>query len=391
MKKLCGKISNFAKTRPSLFVVCIIALVCILFFGTLEALHATSTSKFCGMCHKDEPSGPGGEYYTWEKNVHAYVNVGCIDCHGAPGLIGYMKAKMGGLKDLYGEIVYSQEHKMEILTKGAIDIDYAAKLIPNNTCLFCHSDEVNKQVREDTVMSIMGIKMRMIDKVVNPAFRELNGLPDLYTGKIVGVDPNHALHVKELNLSCANCHMGVAHGNEFNNLSKMQTCFDCHDLERPKLEKPRMPINEDCVKCHQLPLEEQEGKFLESKGIPETPWLMPSITGACESCHVDATTLPTSASCLPCHNDDKAYAEMYDSFRSDFRAQKEKITPLWMDLYKNVEKMTDAERMKFNEMNYFMNLINLDKSEGIHNTDLMNQVFEKATAIGEELKTQMKL
>lgn len=389
MKKLCAKIGGFARRRPSLFVVSLIALVCIVFFGSLEVLHLTSTSKFCGLCHVDEPKGPGGEYYTWEKNVHSYLEVGCIDCHGTPGALGYMKAKMGGLKDLYGEVVYSREHKMEILTKGAIDIDYAAKLVPNKTCLFCHSDEVNKQVREDTIMSILGIKMRMIDKVVNPEFRELNGLPDLFTGKTEGVDPNHSLHVKELKLSCANCHLGVAHGDEFNNLSKMQTCFDCHDLERPKLEKPRMPANDSCVSCHTLPLEEQEGKFLEAKGIPATPWMMPSITGACESCHMDATTLPTAQSCIDCH--DESYGEMYTSFRADFQEQKDKITPDWMMLYKNVEKMTDAQRAQFNQLNYFMTLINQDRSKGIHNTELMNLVFEKANGLVVEIKTSMKL
>lgn len=389
MRKLCAKIGDFARRRPSLFVVSLITLVCIVFFGSLEVLHLTSTSKFCGFCHVDEPSGPGGEYYTWEKNVHSYLEVGCIDCHGTPGALGYMKAKIGGLKDLYGEVVYSREHKMEILTKGAIDIDYAAKLVPNETCLFCHSDEVNKQVRGDTVMSILGIKMRMIDKVVNPEFRELNGLPDLFTGKIEGVDPNHSLHVKELKLSCANCHLGVAHGNEFNNLSKMQTCFDCHDLERPKLEKPKMPANDSCVSCHTLPLAEQEGKFLESKGIPATPWMMPSITGACESCHADATTLPTAQSCIDCH--DASYGEMYTSFRADFQEQKDKITPDWMLLYKNVEKMTDAQRVQFNQLNYFMNLINQDRSKGIHNTELMNLVFEKTSGLIGALKAEMKL
>lgn len=391
MKKLCGKIGDCARKRPSLFIVGLIAIVCILFFGSLEVLHATSKSTFCGMCHKDAPSGPGGEFYTWEKNVHSFVDVGCIDCHGEPGLVGYMKAKAGdGLKDLFAQIFFSKEHKMNVLTKGSIDIDYAAKIVPNETCLFCHSDQSNKEIRSDTVMSIFGIKMRNIDKVVNPEFRELNGLPDIFTGKIEGVDPNHTKHVKELGLSCANCHMGVAHGNEFNNLSKMETCFSCHDQERPKLTaETKMPANEDCVACHKLPMEEQEGKFLESKGIPETPWIMPSITGACESCHVDASTLPTAETCVGCH--DESYKEIYSSFRDDFQAQKDKITPLWMDLYKNVEKMSEAQRMKFNEMNYFMTLINLDKSKGIHNADLMNQVFEKANAIGEELKTSMHM
>lgn len=387
IKRLFSAIANFAKRRPSLFIVIVLVLIVGFFFVTYEALHLTSTPKFCGICHQDAASGPGGEYHTWEKNVHAAANVTCIDCHGKPGFFGYMRAKMGGLYDLYAQIVLSPEEKKEVLTKGATDIDYAGELVPNNWCLFCHSDEVNKTTRENTFMSFLGVKMRNMDKVVNPEFRQKNGLPDLFTEPTFGVDPNHTTHVKDLGLSCMNCHLNVAHGNEFYNKTKMDTCFTCHDAERDKKEGLKMPENDDCAACHQLVVKEQEGAFLEDKGIEAMEWYMPSLTGECSSCHIDAETPPTPQNCVDCH--EESYGEMMVDFQTSFTEQKDALTPVWQELYRLQGIMTDEERAKFHQLNYFYNLIDMDGSKGIHNTDLMSSVFEKANELAEDLKDSL--
>lgn len=387
IKKCCRSICSFAKRRPSLFVVIVLAIIVLLFYAAYEALHLTSSPKFCAVCHEDAPSGPGGEYYTWEKNVHAYVDVACLDCHGKPGIAGYMRAKIGGIYDVYSQLLHSQENKMKILTEGATNEEYAARLVPSEWCLFCHSDEVNKTTREKTFMSFLGIKMRNMDKVVNPQFRERYGLPDIFTGPVTGADPNHTTHVKELGLSCASCHMGVAHGGEFHNRTKMETCFTCHDEKRPEKEGQKMPENEDCASCHQTVLKVQEGAFLEDKGIEATPWLMPSITGECSSCHADAATPPAPQVCVDCH--DESYAEMMGDFQADFTERKNALTPVWMELFKSIKKMNDEEMAEFNRLNYFYTLIDMDGSKGIHNTDLMNGIFEKADEIARKLQESM--
>ena len=384
IKKLFRKIVDFAKRRPSAFIVIVIAIVFCLLLITYEALHLTSTPAFCSICHKDAESGPGGEYYTWKKNIHAYVNVGCIDCHGKPGLFGYIRAKMGGMYDLYSEIFHSRAHKLELLTKGATDQAYAIKLVPNEWCSFCHSDEVNKQVRSDTIMSFLGLKMRYLDKVVNPKFREKYGLPDVFNGPITGVDPNHKKHVNELGLSCLNCHSGVAHSGDFITLTKMSTCFKCHDEKRAAKEGQTMPDNDDCVKCHKLSLDIQKGEFLEDKGIKKTPWNMPSITGECSSCHEDANTPPTAQSCVNCH--DESYTDIYMKTRSDFEVKKINLKNQWLELFKYINKMNSKQTAQFNELSYYYKLIFLDRSEGIHNKDLMNKIFEKADGLLKELQ-----
>jgi len=142
------KLKRFIRNDPLLFVILIVVIIAVLVFAQVEIFHITSESKFCGKCHPEQKVGPLGEYYTWSKNVHSAAKVECIDCHGEPGFVGYLKAKMGGIKDLYGEFFKSSEHKLEILTKGASDPKYAAKLVPNTTCLHCHSDEINAKIEK---------------------------------------------------------------------------------------------------------------------------------------------------------------------------------------------------------------------------------------------------
>lgn len=388
-KNLINKIVNFAKRKPSLFIVIVIVAVFLLLAVTYETLHLTSTPQFCSTCHKDAHSGPGGEYYTWEKNIHEAVNVGCIDCHGRPGFFGYMRAKIGGLYDVYAEIVLSPEEKKEILTKGATDVKYASELVPSEWCAYCHTDEVNKETRDNSIMSFFGFHMRDMDKIKNPEFRQKYGLPDLYTEKVVnGVDPNHAKHVKELGLSCVSCHLGVAHGGEFINKTKMETCFACHDVERPKKEGQTMPENEDCASCHSQVVDIQKGEFLQDKGIETTEWYMPSLTGECSSCHVDAFTAPTAQTCIDCH--DESYGEIMTSTIADFNERKNALTPVWINLYKQVNSMTDEQRAIFKDFNYFMGIINNDGSKGNHNTDLMSSVFDKADELAKQLQESMQ-
>ena len=290
-KKWLSRVGAFAKRRPSAFAGIIIAIIVVLLFVTYEALHLTSTPQFCGLCHVETEVGPGAEFHTWSKNVHSFAEVGCIDCHGRPGFFGYMRAKIGGMYDLYGEIVYSKEHKMEILTKGATDLEYAKNLVPNDYCLICHSDDANKSIRDNTVMSFFGVEMRKVDGVKNPEFRQSNGLLDIYNDEMPNISFSHDNHVNGLGLSCLDCHSGVAHGGEFKNRPKMETCFACHDERRAQDPNIAAPANDDCAACHTSVVALHEGTLLLEEGAEPTPPSMMvdmGVYGAenCSSCRV---------------------------------------------------------------------------------------------------------
>ena len=385
-KKWLSRVGAFAKRRPSAFAGIIIAIIVVLLFVTYEALHLTSTPQFCGLCHVETEVGPGAEFHTWSKNVHSFAEVGCIDCHGRPGFFGYMRAKIGGMYDLYGEIVYSKEHKMEILTKGATDLEYAKNLVPNDYCLICHSDDANKSIRDTTVMSFFGVEMRKVDGVKNPEFRQSNGLLDIYNDEMPNISFSHDNHVNGLGLSCLDCHSGVAHGGEFKNRPKMETCFACHDERRAQDPNIAAPANDDCAACHTSVVALHEGTLLLEEGaepIPPSMMVDMGVYGAenCSSCHADAFDKPTAATCgTNCHGE-----FMFDEIRNEFDTVKAPLDALNIELYKALNKMTAEQKAQFNQFKEYYDALAYDKSKGIHNNELYRGIAEKATAIGTEL------
>ncbi|MCX8084371.1 MAG: NapC/NirT family cytochrome c [Calditerrivibrio sp.] len=373
------KIKRFMKNDPVVFVIILIVVFVAFVFTQVEVLHYTSKSEFCGKCHPEEKVGPLGEYYTWSKNVHSQAKVECIDCHGEPGLVGYMKAKVGGLVDLYGEIFKSREHKLEILTKGATDPKYAAKLVPNTTCLHCHSDEINAKNRKDRLMSI-GINFRLIDNVVNPKFRESFGKVDVLKDKIIsGVDPKHKTHL-ERGLNCVDCHLGVAHGGNKHNLPKMETCFKCHDSMRSTGKHVKSPANEDCAACHTMQVSIQQGNLI--KGVDEVKWYMASL--GCSDCHQSATDKPKPESCVGCHNAD--YAQIMIDTQKDYRQKLSEIIKKRDELAKSRFEMMEGQVGVYNQFNLIVRILEKDGSVGVHNPDYFNNLFDYANQLYEKVK-----
>lgn len=390
-KKCLIKVGDFAKRKPSAFAGIIIAIMVVFLFVTYEALHLTSTPQFCGQCHVETEVGPGAEYHTWSKNIHSFAEVGCIDCHGRPGFFGYMRAKIGGMYDLYGEIAHSKEHKMAILTQGATDLEYAKNLVPNDYCLICHSDDANKSIRDNTVMSFFGVEMRKVDGVKNPEFRQANGLRDIYNDEMPNISFSHDNHVNGLGLSCLDCHSGVAHGGEFRNRPKMETCFACHDERRAQNPDIAAPANEDCASCHTSVVALHEGTLLLEEGAEPTPPSMMvdmGVYGAenCTSCHAEgAFDKPTAATCgTNCHGE-MDYGFMFDEIRANFDALKAPLDILHTELYKVSNKMTAEQKARFNEFKDYYDVLANDNSKGIHNDSIYVKAAEKATAIGTEL------
>ncbi len=373
------KFKQFVKNDPVVFVIAVIVIFVGFVFSQVEVLHYTSKSEFCGKCHPEQKVGPLGEYYTWSKNVHAAAKVECIDCHGEPGFVGYMKAKIGGLRDVYGEFFKSKEHKLEILAKGASDPKYAAKLVPNTTCLHCHSDEINAKNRKEKVMSI-GIDFRLIDNVVNPRFRESFGRVDVLKDKIIaGVDPKHKTHL-EKGVNCVDCHLGVAHGGNKHNLPKMETCFKCHDDMRSAGKQVKAPANEDCQACHTLQKSNQLGTTL--KGVDEVKWYMADLQ--CSDCHKSAFSKPNTDSCVSCH--DASYAQMMIDTQKEFNAKLAAIQKVRDELASHRTTMEPGQLALYNQFNLMVRVLERDGSKGIHNPDYFNNIFDAANQMVDKIK-----
>ncbi len=316
-KTVFNVVKRFITSNPKLSVLIILILTASYIFINIEILHYTSAPKFCQHCHPEEKTGPLSEVHTWSKNIHASAGIECLDCHGKPGFIGYMRAKMGGLYDVYAEFLKPKEYKMTVLQKAS-EPAYAAKLVPSETCLFCHSDEYNQNIRKNTWMTI-GIKMRKMESIYNPEFRKKMNMIDVLTEQTRGdVEPKHKQHL-EKGLTCMDCHLGVAHGGEKRNLTKMQTCFDCHDRSRT----PKMPKNEDCTSCHRQAdrvIPKDPITFKRTGNPVDFNHRTHTVSSNCSTCHSSIFQMKKDSAsvsykehlsatlCFKCHSGDKAFS-----------------------------------------------------------------------------------
>jgi nitrate/TMAO reductase-like tetraheme cytochrome c subunit len=379
------KLRNFIKNDPVVFVLIICVLIVGGIFANIQAFHLSSEPKFCAQCHPKQSVGPLSEYYTWNNNIHATAEVECLDCHGDPGFVGYFKAKLGGVKDLYGEFFKSYEHKIDVLQEGATNKEYAAELVPNERCLFCHSDSVNKETRKTTMMSV-GVKFRTIDQVKNPGFRKSFGQPDILTEDVkIGVRPNHKKHIESVRLNCVDCHLGVAHGGEFRNTPKMETCFDCHAEKRAENNMITAPKENDCVACHVMQKSVQEGNLV--KGIDGDRWYMADLS--CEECHKDAFTKPNTDTCANCH-EDASYASIMIDTQKAYQENFDKLQTKYKALFNERLEMTPGKRALFNEFQDLYKILLKDGSKGIHNPEYFDMIFDKANELYEQIENYVE-
>ena len=78
------------------FAVATLANILILSTATFGAVHYSESQAFCGQtCH--EPMTP--EFTAHGAGPHA--NVGCVSCHVGPGVGGYVRGKLAGVRQLY--------------------------------------------------------------------------------------------------------------------------------------------------------------------------------------------------------------------------------------------------------------------------------------------------
>lgn len=306
MKKIFASIKEFIHAKPGLSVVLLIAIIAVFTYGNIQVMHITSEPGFCEMCHPGTDTGALSEVHTWRQNIHAEAGVKCLDCHGEPGFMGYTKAKIGGLYDVYAEIFYSEEFKLEILNRSIDDPQYAANLVPSTTCLFCHSDSVNQQIRDKRWMSV-GHEFRLLDGVNNPAYRQQQGMRDILMDELEGeVDPNHKKHI-DAGLSCMDCHHRMVHGGEYRAAVDLDNCLNCHNERGGEISMSPIVFGQsdsavefshdfhnmmfDCNTCH-------TGLFPMKAGDSEITFADHSSNNTCYACHNGQAA---SYDCKSCH------------------------------------------------------------------------------------------
>ncbi|MDP4013988.1 MAG: NapC/NirT family cytochrome c [Candidatus Nanopelagicales bacterium] len=123
------------RTHRGLLVMLVLAggLAAVHTFGGIWASEFSETTEFCSTCHAMEPQVKANQ-----AGVHSDVN--CGECHITPGIMGLIKAKIGGTRELY--LVATDEYPRPIVINRA-------KLPPvQDTCIACHPlDQVTRADR----------------------------------------------------------------------------------------------------------------------------------------------------------------------------------------------------------------------------------------------------
>ncbi len=363
----------FSWCKRHLLLVTLLAIFGFVVFAfvNIQILHMTSEPEFCAMCHPKHGFGPLAEVDSWEHSGHGEAGVSCLDCHGRPGIFGYVKAKLGGLKDTYMQLTISSEEKLEILTNPD------KELVPPEHCLFCHSDEGNREYREENKHTMKLVNMRMLDDVVNPEFRLRKGLPDVMAETFVGgTHFDHSFHVESFDLVCADCHFGVVH-REQSKTDRMNLCLVCH-AENVGSSAPQL---KDCKTCHEAQLSMHEGKG--AKGVSGEPSLMWAAEIDCQQCHTgveSGTFRPTANTCVECH--DESYVEIFNDWAKETSEELEKLSRQRVEVEAALKKADEVQRSTsanwelYQKALFNLKFVENDGTHGVHNHDYAQAVLK---------------
>lgn len=379
------KVLDWCKRHLVLFTLFAVAFIIVFGFINVQILHLTSEPEFCHLCHPAKGFGALAEVDSWEHSAHGEAGVTCLDCHGRPGVFGYVKAKIGGLKDTYMQFTISREEKLEILQNPH-------DLVPDWQCLFCHSDEGNQTVRENTAGPMKLVHMRMLDDVVNPEFREHKGLPDIMTETNVGgTQFDHAMHIEGFELACNDCHFGVVH-NPGSKTDRMNFCLACHS-EYPD-DAPQMS---DCDTCHQSQYEMNSGEG--AIGVDSIPSMMygEEVGMACLDCHTGIDRglyRPSASSCADCH-EDGSYVDVFNEWGDETAEAVHELKKVRVEVEKaltdaDVAGRNTAEAWKIYERAVFnLKFIRNDGTNSVHNYEYAVEVLASVKKDFEQTMVQL--
>jgi nitrate/TMAO reductase-like tetraheme cytochrome c subunit len=124
---LRGRRPRLPRSRAGLFALLLILAAggSVIAFAGVSMIQWTETADFCGRCHTMDP-----ELKAYHLGPHRDVN--CGECHVAPGIVGWVKSKIAGTRQLVG--VVTGNYPTPILPPDHAELPSAA-----DTCQKCHS------------------------------------------------------------------------------------------------------------------------------------------------------------------------------------------------------------------------------------------------------------
>jgi formylglycine-generating enzyme len=137
--KVWNTVRSLFTGRRAFLIVISIGVICallVVFVGN-KLINYTSTDEYCMSCHVHPRADQ-----SWKLSPHhdnkSGVIVHCTECHLPPKGHGYLVAKaIHGTKDLYG---YYFKDSAKINWAEKRKLEYAKKIVYNESCLECHKN-----------------------------------------------------------------------------------------------------------------------------------------------------------------------------------------------------------------------------------------------------------
>ncbi len=212
---------------------------------TYRAVVYMDTPHFCGAaCHSQRP-----EYVGHQGSNHA--SVACVECHIAPGIGGWVEAKMGGTREMWRELTNTYTRPIP----SALE---SGRLIPSReTCERCHwaekivatrllvvpgyaSDEANSASYSVLMMLVGGSAMQGIHHA-----HFAGGFDIRYTAS----DPKRQTipWVERRNLRTGETTTYLAQGTKLDTVASLpkytMQCVDCHNRPTHAFSLPDRALN----------------------------------------------------------------------------------------------------------------------------------------------------
>ncbi|MGB6742599.1 MAG: NapC/NirT family cytochrome c [Terracidiphilus sp.] len=200
------------------------------------------TPNFCGQsCHVMAP-----EWSAYHVSTHA--SVACTECHVAPGVPGYIHAKVNGTKQLFMVILH--DYPRPIMAEGRVPP-------ARDTCLNCHNPE---RLAGDKLV----VKSAYGDDEKNSIARSLVllhvGGRDQF-GKLSGIHGAHMGHIEYISTDSGNQTISwVGKKNDDGSVTEFTStdakgtgtgqrhtmdCIDCHNRAAHSFETPEEALDKD--------------------------------------------------------------------------------------------------------------------------------------------------
>jgi nitrate/TMAO reductase-like tetraheme cytochrome c subunit len=124
---LRGRRIRLPRSRAGLFALLLVLAAggSVVAFTGVAMINWTETADFCGRCHTMAP-----ELQAYHAGTHRDVN--CGECHVEPGVMGWVKSKINGTRQLVSVVLGTYPTPIE-------PPDHAALPSSTDTCRKCHS------------------------------------------------------------------------------------------------------------------------------------------------------------------------------------------------------------------------------------------------------------